>query len=142
MGDRSTPIDRKSLAKLSGRWFSCYRLPSFQKANYPMPVYSCKSKTLPNVYSSWLKTTDHCTDSVQFVDTVYECGERNYDCGGDVIVETMTPEDILKQFDLHDLEDVKHYILLQLESALNCRFGNDDDPELIRYHKFLDNNET
>lgn len=107
-----------------------------------MPVYSCKSKTLPNVYSSWLKTTDHCTDSVQFVDTVYECGERNYDCGGDVIVETMTPEDILKQFDLHDLEDVKHYILLQLESALNCRFGNDDDPELIRYHKFLDNNET
>ena len=101
-----------------------------------MQVYSCKSKTLPSVYSSWLKTTDHCADSIQFVDTVYELGEQTYTCGGDVIVETMTPEDILKQFDFNDIDDATQYIKCQLENALNCRLGSDDDPELIRYRKF------
>ena len=90
-----------------------------------------KSNTLP-IYKKWLETA--AVPEVAFVDAVYEMCERNYEAGGDVIVECFGPEDILNEFIA--LGDVKEYCGLRVEQSLNCRYGDDDDPELITYENY------
>jgi hypothetical protein len=68
-----------------------------------------------------------------FASDVYRICEQNYENGGDIIIESFTPEDIVKEF--KSLRDVKDYILLRLERALNSRWGEDTDPQLLRYRR-------
>lgn len=68
-----------------------------------------------------------------FANHVYRMCQENYDAGGDIICECFTAEDICEQFG--DLQDVKNYILQRLERALNNRWGEDNDPQLLRYSR-------
>lgn len=74
----------------------------------------------------------------RFIDDVYLVCERNYDCGGDTVVECFDSDDILEEFD--SLDDVKEYCRDKIEQALNCRLGSDDDPELLAYQRFNEAN--
>lgn len=73
-------------------------------------------------------------DEVKFVDDVYGICERNYDAGGDVVVECFDPARIVEEF--NTLADVKRYIEVRLSRALDCRLGNDDDPEMLTWARF------
>ena len=84
-------------------------------------------------YKHWLFAVRD-SDSVAFVDSVYAFCEEHYSQGGDEIVECFTPTEILKEFDT--LNDVKAFIRIRLDNALNCRYGSDDDPELKRSQDF------
>ena len=75
-----------------------------------------------------------------FVDQVYKFCEDNYDCGGDNVVECMTPEEIVEEF--NTIDDVKEYIGIRLEKELNCRWGGDDDKELARYRLYQERFES
>jgi hypothetical protein len=68
-----------------------------------------------------------------FANHVYRMCQENYENGGDIICESFTAEDICEQFG--DLQDVKNYISLRLERALNNRWGEDNDPQLEQYRK-------
>jgi hypothetical protein len=69
-----------------------------------------------------------------FVEAVFAMCLDNYDAGGDVITETYSGWAILGQF--KTLEDVKEYCGRRIEEALNCRMGEDSDPELGVYERF------
>jgi hypothetical protein len=69
-----------------------------------------------------------------FVREVRAVCELNYEVGGDEIVECFTDEEIVEQF--KTLEEVKDYCGMQVEQALNTRWGEDDDPELKRAEAF------
>lgn len=86
-----------------------------------------KSQTLP-IYKTWLKTAT--ASQITFVDSVYTLCEENYDKGGDVVCECLGPKEILGQFTSN--ADVREYCGLQVEQALNARWGEDSDPELAR----------
>jgi len=77
-------------------------------------------------------------DKVKFIDDVYFVCERNYDAGGDLVVECFEPNTIRANFE--SLEDVKRYIEVRLSRALDCREGNDDDPELETWRRFQNSN--
>lgn len=91
-----------------------------------------KSKSLSLYHKDWLQKAS--PESIAFVDAVYELCERNYEVGGDAIVECFEPEDVIEMFTT--LDDVKEHIGLRLESASNCRWGSDDDPELKALERF------
>ena len=76
-------------------------------------------------------------EQLAFVDEVYALAEEHYDDGGDVIVETMEPWDILKKF--KTLKDVRGYAGLWVEQNMNARCGNNDDPQVEMQNRF-DNN--
>ena len=69
------------------------------------------------------------------VERVERFAIEHYENGGDVIVECMGPAEILAKFPT--MESVQNFILAKLEQALNCREGNDTDPELVRYENFV-----
>lgn len=95
-----------------------------------------ESRTLP-IYKPWLETAT--PEQVAHVDAVYVLCERNYENGGDVVVEAMGPEEILE--DIKTLDDAKVLCGLVVEQALNARWGADDDSELNladRYGKWED----
>jgi hypothetical protein len=69
-----------------------------------------------------------------FVDEVKRVCTDNYEAGGDTIIECYTDEQILKEF--KTMDEVKDFCGLQVESALNARWGDDDDPELERSEAF------
>lgn len=71
---------------------------------------------------------------VDFVDQVFHLCEQNYDRGGDIVVETLSPDDVLEMFS--DLSQVKEHCGIVLEEALNCRLGSDDDPQLLAYRRY------
>ncbi len=89
------------------------------------------SNTLP-IYKEWLKTASK--EAIAFVDQVYALCEKNYDRGGDMVVECMEPNEILEEY--QTLEDVKIGIGAQIEKALNQRWGEDDDPQLKMSQRF------
>lgn len=64
------------------------------------------------------------------VDNILEFCTKNYSNGGDIVVETMEFEEILEEFT--NLDDVKSYIGLCLDQEKNNRWGEDNDPELLR----------
>lgn len=95
-----------------------------------------KSNNLRRVYTSWAESAS--PDEVEFVDSVYELCEKNYEAGGDLIVEAWGPKEILDHFSGKDrtLNSVKELIGLQVENATNYRLGEDDDPELETLRRF------
>lgn len=83
-------------------------------------------------YKRWLESA--APEAIEFVDSVYEFCEKHYEAGGDTICECLDPSDIMEEF--KTLDDVKEYMGIKVEQALDCRWGEDDDPELYRYEKF------
>jgi hypothetical protein len=89
-----------------------------------------KSTTLP-IYHSWLETASAL--EIARVDDIYYACERNYNVGGDVVVETMSPAEIAQEF-LHEgldwgqvMAKVRGFCNLHTEQANNCRWGEDSD---------------
>jgi hypothetical protein len=94
-----------------------------------------KSSTLP-LYKSWLESASAL--DAERVDAVYlEC-EKHYDVGGDVVVECMSPDEVLSHFILEArdwgqvLEKVRTFCNVHIEQSRNTRWGEDSDPELSR----------
>lgn len=91
-----------------------------------------------NTMKRFSSDTNGESEVYRFIDDVYLVCERNYDCGGDTVVECFDSDDILEEFD--SLDDVKEYCRAKIEQALNCRLGSDDDPELLAYKRFNEAN--
>jgi hypothetical protein len=74
-------------------------------------------------------------EQLDFIDQVYALAEKNYENGADVVIETMSPRDVVKEF--KTLDDMKDFCGLWCEQNLNARCGNDDDPqlEMMRRHE-------
>lgn len=83
-----------------------------------------------SLYKEWLATAT--PEQIKLVDAVYAIASLHYSGGGDVIVETMEPADVLREFgDAPDLDAaVKAYAGVWVEQNLNAREGTDDDPQL------------
>lgn len=86
------------------------------------------SQNLTHYYKSWQSTAT--PEQIAFVDSVYELCERNYDAGGDMIVECYDPDDVVRDF--KTLDDVRDRVGLHNEAATNARWGEDSDPEVNR----------
>ena len=91
-----------------------------------------KSKVI-SLYKDFLQAATQ--EQIEFVDSVYHLGEKNYQNGGDILVETFSPQEILQQF--KDLKDAYEYVGLKLEQGLNTRGGEDYDPQLVRYEGYI-----
>ena len=91
-----------------------------------------KSRTLQNSYKKW--TNSAPIEQVELVDAIFKECEDHYDAGGDTVVECMSPEEILLEF--RSVEEAKEYCGIQVEAALNARWGEDGDPELSRHDRF------
>ena len=89
------------------------------------------STALTNYHKEWQETATKT--QLAFVDKVYEMCEKNYENGGDEVVEPFAPAEILEEF--KTLKEVKDYCGARVEYALEFRYGEDSDPELIRYNK-------
>jgi len=91
-----------------------------------------KSTTLP-LYHSWLETADPL-DVARVDDIYFEC-EQHYNVGGDVVVETMSPDEILLEFFQEGLDwgqvlaKVRGFCNVHTERAKDARWGEDSDPE-------------
>jgi len=108
----------------SGRTVWLDASPGFQGGKH---VADLKSPMLRSgLHGDWLKTAT--PDQIQFVDAVFDMCERHYSDGGDVVVETMDPAEIVKEF--KTLDDVRSYCGLWVEQNLNARWGEDTDPQL------------
>ena len=86
-----------------------------------------KSRSLRS-QAQWLSMAS--PEQIELVDSIYELCERNYDRGGDVIVECWSAGEIVEEFG--SVEDVKRFCGLKVEQELNARWGGDDDPQLKR----------
>jgi hypothetical protein len=93
-----------------------------------------KSANLRHTYAHWAATADPA--EAAFVDSVYALCEDSYSYGGDVVVECFAPADVLRTFNVGDLNAVREFCGLRLEAAANARWGEDDDPELRRLDEF------
>lgn len=77
---------------------------------------------------------EHTAEEVDFVDQVFEIAERNYERGGDTIVECYSVEEAFREF--KTLDQVREMCGLQVEAELNAREGTDEDAELKRFAAF------
>lgn len=89
------------------------------------------SHNLKHCYKAW--AAQACPTQVAFVDEAYALCEAHYGEGGDRIVECWTPQEIVKTF--RGMEDIRKYLGLVTEQALNTRWGEDDDPQVDEYRK-------
>jgi hypothetical protein len=71
-----------------------------------------------------------------FVKEVFDLCDKYYEFGGDIIVECWTEEQVRSEF--KNIQEVKDYIALRLEQKLNCRWGEDNDPQLEEYRKAME----
>ena len=62
---------------------------------------------------------------------------KNYDAGGHWLYETRT--DLELKLEFKSKKEMKDYCGTQVEQALNCRWGDDDDPQLKAYDDFQKN---
>jgi len=95
-----------------------------------------KSAELRHLYRDWLASAT--PEQIAFVDSVYKMCEDHYEDGGDIIVECFDPEEIVAEFT--SLADVRSFIGLKVEQALNARWGEDTDPQLEtmkRYEQWM-----
>ena len=69
-------------------------------------------------------------EQYNLVDEIITFCLKNYDNGGDIIIECWEFEEILQNF--NTLEDAKTFIGIQLDREKDCRWGEDNDPELLR----------
>ena len=90
-----------------------------------------KSSSLRS-YKDWLSKA--LPQQIDFVDTIYDMCEKNYENGGDVVVECYGPEEILERF--KTLDECKELCGLIVEQAANARCGEETDPELKRLDAF------
>lgn len=60
---------------------------------------------------------------------------KNYGNGGDRLYETMTEEELREEFETK--ADMKEQIGLMLERELDHRWGEDTDPEVAAYDRFI-----
>lgn len=88
------------------------------------------------IYKTWLETA--AEDDIEFVDAIYAECEEHYSDGGDTVVECMSPTEVLEAFKAGRIS-VREYCGLQVEQALNARWGEDNDPELARAERHRDN---
>jgi hypothetical protein len=95
-----------------------------------------KSYTLP-IYKTWLAAAT--PEQVDFVDQVYALCEEHYEHGGDRVVECWEPENVLEYFE--DIKEVQEFCGMALEQELNCRWGEDNDPEVERMDSFNNSGE-
>ena len=95
-------------------------------------MYEVRSGNLKSCYKEWQQSASQ--KDLQFVDKVFLLCEKHYDGGGDVVVETMEPEDVLQEF--KSMKDVKSYCGIWVEQNLNARCGEDNDPQLGMYKKY------
>lgn len=91
-----------------------------------------KSRTLLTGYAKWIQTAT--TEQIELADVIFKECEDHYADGGDTVVECMSPEEVLEEF--KTIEDAKKYCGIQVEAALNARWGSDEDPELDRHERF------
>ena len=56
--------------------------------------------------------------------------EKNYEAGGDTIVECYSDEDIAREFS--SVEEAREFCGLVTDKAADCRWGEDSDPEVNR----------
>ena len=73
-------------------------------------------------------------EQLEFVRAVRGMCAKNYDNGGDVIIECYSDAEILAEF--KTLNEVKSFCGLRLENATNKRWGEDNDPELAALERF------
>jgi hypothetical protein len=92
-----------------------------------------ESNSLKHAYKEWFATAT--PEQIAFVDSVFKLCEDNYSNGGDVVVECMTPGEIIAQF--KSLDEVRTFCGLKLEQELNAREGADSDPVLERHRRFV-----
>lgn len=90
-----------------------------------------RSQTL-KIFKRWLELATE--EQKKFVDDVYFVCEKNYSAGGDEICECWTPSEICEEFST--LDEVRTYCGLKIERSLNCRWGEDSDPELETAENF------
>jgi hypothetical protein len=95
-----------------------------------------KSKVLP-IYKTWLASAT--PEQVEFVDQVYAICEEHYEHGGDRVVECWEPKNVLEYFE--DIKEVQEFCGMALEQELNCRWGEDSDPEVERMDSFNNSGE-
>ncbi len=93
---------------------------------------SLKSSTLRSMYKEWQATAT--PEQVRLVDDIFAECEKHYEDGGDTIVETFTPAEIVREF--QSVADAKDYCGFVVEQGTNARWGEDDDPELKRQGRF------
>ena len=86
------------------------------------------------LYKKWLATAT--PEQVELVDSIYAECEEHYEDGGDLVVETMEPAQVLA---LGSIKAARQVCGLLVEQATNFREGNDNDPELGRMKRFRDN---
>lgn len=91
-----------------------------------------QSRTLLTCYGKWISAAT--LEQIAHVDAIFKVCEDNYDAGGDVVVESFSPEDVLAEF--VSVDDAKAYCGIRIEASLNARWGDDDDPELARAARF------
>jgi hypothetical protein len=91
-----------------------------------------KSNTLTRCYGRW--QAGATAQQIAFVDSVFELAERNYDAGGDTIVECWEPDEILDRF--RNLDDVRTFCGMNIDRELDARWGEDSDPEIGRAERF------
>ncbi len=84
------------------------------------------------LYRSWLATATK--EQIALADAIYAECEKRYEAGGDIIVETFTPAELLMEFG--SVAEAMAYCGLKVEQACNARWGEDTDPELKRLEKF------
>lgn len=88
-----------------------------------------RSSTLP-IYKNWLATATPA--QVELADEIYAACEEHYEAGGDVVVECMSPADLLGQF--QSVNDARDFCRLKIDQAKDARWGEDSDTELHRPH--------
>jgi hypothetical protein len=90
-----------------------------------------KSGTLP-IYTDWLATAT--PEQIAFVDSVFAMCEEHYEAGGDTVVECYEPAEVLEHF--ATLDDAKRLCGRMVEKALDCRWGEDSDPEVKAFERW------
>jgi hypothetical protein len=95
-----------------------------------------KSNTL-KIYKNFLASATQ--EQIDFADQVYAICEEHYEDGGDTVVETFEPSEVIKEF--KTIKDVQEYCGLRVEAATNCRWGEDNDPEIEALDAFKSSGE-
>jgi|TARA_R110000851_G_scaffold59568_2_gene137856 hypothetical protein len=67
------------------------------------------------------------------IGAVRDWAAANREIGGDLVLESLSDGNILY---LGSLTKVIMWVEMELERALNARWGEDEDPELLRYQDF------
>lgn len=71
-----------------------------------------------SLYTRWLASASEA--DIQRVDNIYRWAEDNYGDGADVIVECMSPEDILEE--CPTITDARRLASLRMEQEANTKY--------------------